>query len=78
MPEGKSVDLKVESNDFNISTLGSILPFIHKQKGLLNSDISIGGDISNVNIAGDLIVGEPATEKSNEIGFSNNQTFQIG
>ncbi|MCX7798395.1 MAG: translocation/assembly module TamB [Melioribacter sp.] len=43
--KNEEIDLKVRTNDFNINSLGNLLPNIIDQQGILKADISITGPL---------------------------------
>lgn len=48
----KHIQLKFITKEFNIASLGNIIPTITNQKGILNSEINISGSQANLNYDG--------------------------
>lgn len=52
--KNEQISLDVKASDFNISAFGSLLPFVDKQRGFINADMKIGGNLDDIIIAGNL------------------------
>ena len=58
LPKNKEVDLKIIANNFNLETFGDAFPFIDKLKGVLTSDLVLGGTFENLEKSGSLSIRE--------------------
>ncbi len=47
LPDKDEINLNLKSNNFNLSALGNIIPYIINQKGLLIADVQLRGTLSD-------------------------------
>ena len=52
MQENEFFQLYIKSSDFNLSSLGNIMPNIFDQRGILQADILISGNFNDLNYSG--------------------------
>ncbi len=52
LPENESIDIKLTSENFNLNSLGNLLPMITNQSGILNADVHFTGAINKPNYSG--------------------------
>lgn len=52
LPENKPVRLRLIADEFNLSAFGNSLPFVNELSGILNADVSIAGNYSNLEKTG--------------------------
>lgn len=65
--------LSLKSNDFNIGSLGNVLPFIKNQSGILKSKIDVKGSPNNLNWDGYLNLSDARfTVRENNLNYSLN------
>ena len=48
----RSINLKIKTNGFNLASFGDAIPTIKNPKGLIDSDISIDGQLDDINLYG--------------------------
>ncbi|NOX17855.1 MAG: hypothetical protein GXO87_06185 [Chlorobi bacterium] len=54
IPIKRNINLEVKSSKFNLANLGNILPYITRQRGILQTDIHIGGDLYKPDLKGSI------------------------
>ncbi len=50
--KNKEIDIQVNSDNFDVSTLGNTIPYVTNQRGILSSNFKIGGDVEDINVNG--------------------------
>lgn len=48
IPEDSEIQISFRANDFNVNSLGNILPYVTNQSGRINSRINIKGTVNNL------------------------------
>ncbi len=51
-PENESIDIKLTSENFNLNSLGNLVPMITNQSGIVNADVHFTGAINKPNYSG--------------------------
>lgn len=70
-PENESIDIKLTSENFNLNSLGNLIPAITKQSGIVNADIRFTGALDKPNYSGYLKLNDGLfTSAQNNLEYS--------
>lgn len=77
--DDKPLNIKLNANNFNLNTIGNLLPFIVIKNGVLKSSAEISGNFNSVNYSGEILLNDGLfTLKNNNLDYSTDILLKLG